>query len=133
MNNILNEFRFAYFTNKYKETCDFYAETLGFKLLFSWDRDGGDKGAVFKAGGGKVEILQLPGNEEELQNAGIDYRAPQGAFMVIQVNNVDALYTNYKAKGLNFKQHLTNQSWGHRSFSITDPNGVVLFMWEGIN
>ncbi len=133
MHNNLQEFRFAYCTDKYKETYDFYAKTLEFDLLFSWDRNDNDKGAVFKAGEGRIEILHLPDKDQELQNAGIDFRLPQGAFMVIQVKDVDKLYKNYKAKGLKFKQRITNQSWGHRSFSIFDPNGVVLFMWESVD
>jgi hypothetical protein len=102
-------------------------------MLFSWDRDASDKGAVFQAGNGRLEILQLPKTKDERTNAGLDYDLPKGAFMVIQVTHVDALYENYKNKGLKFKQHITNQSWGHRSFSIIDPNGVVLFLWEAAN
>jgi len=133
MKNNFGEFRFAYFTDKYEDTCKFYVNSMGWDLLFSWDRDASDKGSVFKAGDGRLEVLQLPGNEKDRTNAGLDYGLPEGAFMVIQVEGVDELYQKYKDKGLTFKQHLTNQSWGHRSFSVLDPNGIVLFMWESIS
>jgi len=132
-NTTFGEFRFAYFSDQYEETCDFYKKDLELDLLFSWERDENDKGAVFQCGHGRIEILHLPKHSKERTNAGLDYNRPLGASMVIQVEGVDELYKTYKAKGLPFKQHLTNQSWGHRSFSIIDPNGIVLFMWESIN
>ncbi len=133
MHTNIGEFRFAYFTEKYDATCAFYAHKLELELLFSWERNENDKGSVFKAGDGCIEILHLPEHSEEHTNAGLDYKTPQGAFMVIQVEGVDKLYKTYKSKGLTFKQHITNQSWGHRSFSIRDPNGIVLFMYEPIH
>ena len=122
-------FRFAYFSRKYQETCEFYTDLLEFKTEYSWDRDDNDKGVVFNAGGGSIEVLQAPDNGVDL-NAGLDYRSPQGAFMVIERWGIDQLYKTYKAKGLQFKQDLTNQSWGHKSFSVVDPNGVVLFFFQ---
>lgn len=129
---VLGEFRFAYFTEKYEETCAFYANKLELELLFSWERNESDKGSVFKAGNGRIEILHLPENSEEHTNAGLDYRTPQGTFMVLEVEDVDKIYESFLAKALNFKQHVTDQSWGHRSFSIVDPNDIVLFMYEHV-
>jgi len=123
------KFRFAYFTNQYDETCEFYKNTLGFKLEHSWDRHDNDKGAVFKAGVGLIEILHHPSISEH-KVLGLDYRTPQGAFMVIQVWNVDELYEKFKVKGIPFKQDIVDQDWGHRSFSILEPNGLVLFFFE---
>ena len=53
-------FRFAYFTDKYEETCDYYRHTLGFSLEHSWDRSENDRGALFKAGKGLIEVLSSP-------------------------------------------------------------------------
>ncbi|MEM1002386.1 MAG: VOC family protein [Bacteroidota bacterium] len=128
MNSKEGAFRSAYFTDKYEETYQFYANTLELTLEHSWDHDE-NKGSVFQAGKGLIEILHLPSNPEDY-NAGLDLRKPQGIFMVIQVWNVDDLFQKYKNNGMQFKQELTNQSWGHRSFSISDPNGVVLFFFE---
>ena len=125
MATFLGKFRFAYFTDKYDETCNFYEHTLEFDLEHSWDRNEDDKGSLFKAGLGLIEILKHP-NEEEHKVQGLDYRPPQGAFMVIQVQNIDDRFNNYKAKGVEFKQEIVDQDWGHRSFSVRDPNGLVL-------
>ena len=122
-------FRFAYFTEKFDETRGFYEEKLHLELAHAWDRNAHDKGAVFKAGAGFIEILLVPGDEEH-KCAGLDYRAPQGAFMAVQVWEIDELFARLKSSGVTFKQEITDQSWGHRSFSVTEPNGLVLFFFE---
>ena len=120
------KFRFAYFSDKYRETCRFYLDTLELKLEHSWDRSEDDKGSLFKAGKGLIEVMKKPGAEQH-RVKGLDYRQPQGAFMVIQVWEIDNLYDRLKSKGVFFKEEITDQPWGHRSFALTDPNGVVLF------
>lgn len=126
--NTFGAFRFTYFTEKYSETCTFFESKLGLKLEHSWDREAFDKGALFKAGNGLIEVLLTP--DENHKVTGLDYRTPQGVFMCIQVWNIDKLFELYKAKEVPFKQELTNQSWGHRSFSVLEPNGLVLFFFE---
>lgn len=123
------EFRFTYFTDKYIETLEFYEHKLGFILEHSWDRNDHDKGSLFIAGAGLIEVLLLP-DKKELRYAGLDYRNPQGAFMCIQVWDVDDLFEKYKSAGVPFKQEITDQSWGHRSFSVLEPNGLILFFFQ---
>ncbi len=123
------QFRFTYFTDKYLETFDFYQSKLTFQLAHSWDRSEDDKGALFKAGPGLIEILHRP-NDPGKHIAGLDYRTPQGVFLGIQVGNIDDLFKNYKSAGVPFKQDLTDQPWGHRSFSLLEPNGLVLFFFQ---
>lgn len=122
-------FRFTYFTQKYNETWQFYKEKLGFSLEHAWDRNDHDKGALFKAGAGLIEILLHP-EDEAHHVAGIDYRRPQGVFMCIQVWDIDERFEAYKTLGLTFKQEVTDQSWGHRSFSLLEPNGLILFFFQ---
>ena len=120
------KFRLAYFTSKYQETCSFYKDTLEFQLEHSWDRNEDDKGSLFKAGVGLIEVLQQPGGDKK-KIKGLDYRQPQGVFAVIQVWEIDQLFKKLKNKGVEFKEEITDQPWGHRSFAVLDPNGIVLF------
>lgn len=122
-------FRFTYFTDKYDETFDFYMNKLVFSLEHSWDRTNDDKGALFKIGEGLIEILQRP-EDPENKYAALDYRMPQGVFTGIQVWNIDELFDKYKAKDVPFKQEIINQPWGHRSFYVQEPNGLVLGFYE---
>lgn len=125
------KFRFAYFTDKYDETCNFYKSKLGLNLEHSWDRNEYDKGSLFKAGFGLIEVLFRP-SDGEYRNEGLDYRVPQGAFMVIQVWNIDELFKKYKAMGVSFKQEIVDQAWGHKSFSVLEPNGIVLLFIQDL-
>lgn len=131
LNNKKGAFRFTYFTKLYIETCEFYANQLEFNLEHFWDRSENDKGSLFNAGVGLIEILKFP-ESEDLFNIGLDYRESQGVFMVIQIWDIDELFEKYKKKGINFKQEITNQSWGHRSFSVIDPNGIIILYIQDI-
>ncbi len=122
-------FRFSYFTDQYAETYSFYAEQLGFPLAHSWDRNADDKGALFRAGAGLIEILHRP-EEEEHRSAGLDYRIPQGVFMGIQVRDAGERFAKYQSAGIPFEQEITDQDWGHRSFSVVEPNGLILFFFQ---
>ena len=56
----------------------------------------------------------------------LDYRMPQGVFTGIQVWDIEKIIKKFKAKKKSFKQELINQPWGHRSFFVQEPNGLVL-------
>ena len=58
-----------------------------------------------------------------------DDRPAQGAFMVIEVPDVEAHYERALRKGLPLGQHLTTQAWGHRSFCVREPNGLTLYLF----
>jgi catechol 2,3-dioxygenase-like lactoylglutathione lyase family enzyme len=122
-------FRFTYFTDKYGETCDFYENKLDFSLEHSWDRNEDDKGALFKIGQGLIEVLHRPKNKDKEYFA-LDYRIPQGVFAGIQVWNIDELFASYKAMDVIFKEELVDQPWGHRSFYVYEPNGLVLGFYQ---
>ena len=123
------KFRFIYFTNKYEETCSFYKDKLECTVAHFWDRNANDKGTLFNVAEGLVEVLKHP-EKDEMKISGLDYRMPQGVFMGIQVWNIDELYEKYASMDISFKQKIVDQSWGHRSFSILDPNGLVLLFYQ---
>jgi len=127
--NRKGKFRFTYFSNNYKETFDFYKDKLGYELGHSWDRHENDKGALFKVGDGLIEILHRPDHQVEM-NPGLDYRIPQGVWMGIQVWNIDELFEKWSLAKIPFKQKIIDQTWGHRSFSIIEPNGLILLFYQ---
>ena len=122
------QFRFAYFTPKYEETLDFYRDGLELKVISAWDRTPDDRGTVFEAASGMIEVLALPrsGESEHLW----DKRPPQGAFMVIEVENVKSLYQRAVERGLPIQEALKDQPWGHRGFCVRDPNGLTIYFFS---
>lgn len=123
------QFRFVYFTPLYAETVAFYAHALGFPLLDSWDRSADDKGSVFGAASGRIEVLFDPIDRQASDHL-FDERRPQGAFMVIEVGDVDAFHARVAANGVAVERPLQDQSWGHRSFVVAEPNGLKLYFYS---
>ena len=126
-----NEFRFAYFTSQYDATIAFYRDGLELPLINDWDRSTDDRGSVFAAGAGLIEVLARPSGGKSSHM--LDARPPQGAFMVIEIDNTDDAYARACAKGLPIAQELKDQPWGHRNFCLTEPNGLVLYFYEAID
>lgn len=122
------QFRFAYFTPKYEETLDFYRDGLELKVISAWDRTPDDRGTVFEAASGMIEVLALPGSGEAEHLW--DKRPPQGAFMVIEVENVKSLYQRAVERGLPIQEALKDQPWGHRGFCVRDPNGLTIYFFS---
>ncbi len=55
------QFRFSYFTPEYEATLAFYRDGLGFSILESWDRGLDDRGTLFGAASGVIEVLEPNG------------------------------------------------------------------------
>ena len=118
------QFRFAYFTPKYEETVAFYRQGLELPTIGAWERTPDDRGTLFAAASGVIEVLALPTNAQS--DHLWDGRPPQGAFMVIEVDQVESLYQRAVERGLPIQHELKDQRWGHRSFCIREPNGLTL-------
>jgi len=122
------QFRFAYFTPKYEETLAFYREGLELPAIEAWDRTPDDRGTLFGAASGVIEVLALPesGQSDHLW----DGRPPQGAFMVIEVDQVESLYQCALERGLPIQEALKEHPWGHRGFCVRDPNGLTIYIFS---
>ena len=122
------QFRFGYFTPKYEETVAFYREGLGLPVIETWDRDPDDRGTLFGASSGVIEVLALPGGgrSDHLW----DGRPPQGAFMLVEVRQVESYYQRVIERGLPIQKQLKDQAWGHRSFCVREPNGLTIYFYS---
>lgn len=123
------QFRFVYFTSLYDDTVAFYRDRLGLPVCDRWDRSADDKGTVFGAASGRIEVLSQPVDADTCEHL-FDTRPPQGAFMVIELADVDRFHAQLRTKGVEIERELRDQSWGHRSFLIREPNGLVLYFYS---
>jgi catechol 2,3-dioxygenase-like lactoylglutathione lyase family enzyme len=115
------DFRFVYFTPLYEETVAFLRDALGFPVSHAWDRAGDHRGTVFTAGSGLIEVLENAAIER-----GPSHTASGGPFLAVEVEDVDALQARVTAKGVALHYPLEDKAWGHRGFSMLDPNGVEI-------
>jgi catechol 2,3-dioxygenase-like lactoylglutathione lyase family enzyme len=117
------EFRFAYHAEDYEGTVRFYEDDLGLEVVGQWDRGPDDKGPLFGAASGIIEILTIPNGGRTVP--------PRGA-LVIEVEDVDAWHSRLRHAGLAIEQTPKDESWGHRDLILTDPNGLRLVLFSPI-
>jgi catechol 2,3-dioxygenase-like lactoylglutathione lyase family enzyme len=124
------QFRFSYFTREYEATISFYRDDLELPVVESWDRSPDDRGTLFAAASGIIEVVLRPDNPASFH--GWDDRPPQGAFMAIEVPDVERAYRRATERQLSIREEMTTQEWGHRSFCVREPNGLILYVFSEV-
>lgn len=119
------QFRFVFRPQNYETSVAFYREGLGLSVDHEWDYGGGDRGIVFYAGSGMVELLGLMSADE--------YVKPVGVEMVVQVDNADRWFELAQERKLPVLLEPTTFSWGHRIVRVVDPDGIVISLFEVIS
>ena len=123
------QFRCAYATDKYEETIEFYQRGLGFDVVEFWNRSDVDKGTLFSAASGIIEVV-LRSTEES--HGEWEKHQPQGFTIVIETEDVQNLFEQISERGVPITEGLKDQKWGHRCFRVSDPNGVSLYFYSEI-
>jgi catechol 2,3-dioxygenase-like lactoylglutathione lyase family enzyme len=124
------QFRFSYFTRNYEATVSFYRDDLELPVLESWNRSADDRGTLFAAASGVIEVVFRPDNPVSFH--GWDDRPPQGAFMAIEVSNVEKAYRRATERHLPIREELATHPWGHRGFCLREPNGLIIYMFSEV-
>ena len=124
----IGQFRCSFFARDYESTVAFYRDGLELPITETWDRGPDDRGTLFAAASGLIEAMALPQQRDD--ESVWDYRPPQGVFIVIEVEDVDSSYRRALEKKLPIKEELRDQDWGHRSFRVSDPNGITLYFFS---
>ena len=91
---------------------EFYSDKLGFSVVASWGEPPGF--AIVQRG---LVTLGLQAREDN-NVSGIG-----GWSTYIYVNDVDALYEEFKAAGVNFERDIEDSFYGCRDFDVLDPDG----------
>lgn len=117
MDNNQMEFRFSFFTQKFKETIEFYKDILQLPVVDHWNRGFNDSGYLFKAASGHMVVLQSATKQVE---------PLMDAVLLIQVEDLDKQYDFCKENGVEIVQEIQKREWGDRDFKIIDPNRLVL-------
>ena len=118
------QFRVVYSPQDYEAAAAFYRDGLGLPVDHDWDFGGGDRGIVFIAGGGMVELIGLmPGQE---------YVKPQGIGLLIQVDDADRWFKLAGERALNVVQEPTSYPWGQRIVRLADPDGIVVSLFAPV-
>ena len=115
------QFRFVFYPKDFEASVAFYRQGLELPVDHEWDYGGGDRGIVFFAASGMVELLGLAHGRE--------YVRPQGVDMLIQVDDADRWLKYARERGLPVFQEPTTYPWGHRVIRLQDPDGIVVSLF----
>jgi uncharacterized glyoxalase superfamily protein PhnB len=110
----------------------FYRDKLGFEVDLHL-RD--DKGSVFLGSvevGDTVIMFESPDPREPLV---VNRGSRSGVTLTILLpddHDIDTFYTDLHAKGVRICNDIGDRPWGHRNFSIRDPDGYCLIFARSI-
>jgi catechol 2,3-dioxygenase-like lactoylglutathione lyase family enzyme len=120
--SMAREFRFIFRARDYEASVAFYRDGLELSIVSSWDRGPAERGTLFEAASGIIEVLALA--------PGAPYTPPQGLELAYEVDDVDGWYRRVQDKGLPVRGELADKPWGHRAFSLTDPDGIKVIVYS---
>lgn len=110
-------------TEKLVETKTFYTETLGFGVTFE-----NDFYLLLHTPDKSAELGFLLPNHPTQKPIFQTPFAGKGVYLTIEVEDVDQIYEQLKAKGISFAVDIRDEPWGDRHFAIIDPNGIGIDM-----
>src|SRR5213083_44536 len=90
------EFRFVFYPTDYERTVAFYRDAIGLPVTGGWERGDGDRGTLFEAAGGIVEVLEAPGADDAPHESG----PPSGGWISIEVKGVDVAYEQIRERAV---------------------------------
>jgi predicted enzyme related to lactoylglutathione lyase len=118
------QFRLVFSPKDFEASLAFYREGLDLPVDHEWDYGGGDRGIVFLAAAGMIELLGLA--------PGAQYVQPQGVIVLIQVDSADRWHKLAQERGLPVVQEPTSYPWGQRVVRLQDPDGLVVALFNPV-
>jgi len=102
----------TFYVSDLKNAAKFYEEVLGLEKKYEFSSYIG-----FECGGVEIGLMPRP-KENPLSNV--------SNTVEFLVSNVNEVYEKLKAKGVNFKNDLHEETWGGKQAAFTDPDGNIL-------
>ena len=108
-----------FFTTDMKTTLAFYEEKLGFKCVGTWQDP--PEYAIVERDGHKIHFRCA-----EPPTANPDKYADELLDAYLFIEDADALFREYSARGVEFTRALANTPWNSREFAVKDCDGRLL-------
>jgi catechol 2,3-dioxygenase-like lactoylglutathione lyase family enzyme len=107
-------------TERLEESRDFYAGLLGMRLAFE-----ADWYVQLLSPATPAAQLGLVARGHESVPPAFD-RPAAGVLVSVEVEDVDAVHSRARARGLPIELPLRDEDWGQRHFITRDPNGLAV-------
>ena len=108
-----------FFTTDIPRTVAYYKERLGFECLGTWQDP-----PVYAIVGRDGQAIHFRCAEPPVANPEKYGEELLDAYLYVE--DADALYTEYAAKGVEFTRELSNMPWNSREFVAKDCDGRLL-------
>ena len=96
-------------------------------MIRQWNR-ASDKGVLLRAGrGAVVELVNPPDGQS------YDGPTPANARLLFEIESADAEFARLSHYPVQVVEQPTNRTWGHRSFRLRDPDGILVTLYELID
>ncbi len=106
-------------TRKLQESKVFYTEVLGFGITFE-----NEWFALLHTPDKSTEIgFLLPSLSSQKPIFQTEFTG-KGVYLTVEVDEIDKVYEQLKARGIPIEVELRDEPWGDRHFAIVDPNGI---------
>lgn len=112
---------------KYEACRTFYEDVLGLEILFQDDDSVGYKMADHDFLLLKINAAAQMVGDDVLSS---ENDAVHRVLLCVGVDDVDATYNTYTAKGVTFIKPPKSQDWGRRTAYFTDPDGNLWEIWH---
>ncbi|HEX7186358.1 MAG TPA: VOC family protein [Thermoanaerobaculia bacterium] len=122
----IRQFRVVVRAKSFDSTCRFYGESLAFPRLQSWSGEN-ERGALFQAGAGVVQVLGRPAAAENPRSwdETYDYHGPAHKMTIaLVVPSAEAAYQEAHFRDKNIPGGLRRDTDGGLIFETHDPDGV---------
>jgi catechol 2,3-dioxygenase-like lactoylglutathione lyase family enzyme len=120
----VQNFVFQFSPSDYERSVQFYQEWIGLELIRAWNRPT-DKGALLRAGqGAVVELVNPPDGQR------YDGPSPANARLLFEVDSADDEFARLAKYPITVVEPPTDRTWGHRSFRLRDPDGVLVTLYH---
>jgi len=107
----------------------FYRDTIGLEVTFN-----DDVSFAFKLGKQDFVLLMLSAAAEMVTEEAIAFHKDGGSgsrvLLCVGVEDVDAAYKAFTAKGVAFIKPPISQPWGRRTAYFADPEGNLWELWH---
>jgi catechol 2,3-dioxygenase-like lactoylglutathione lyase family enzyme len=112
-----------------KASCDFFAQKLGFSIVFVYGEPPFYAQVKRDHGCLNLKCMDRPVIDPELRNRESLLSSDMG---VNTHEEIKQLFLEFQAKGVTFFQTLKKQPWGAKNFIVKDPDGnLLLFAGPG--
>ncbi len=109
-------------TENIDQVKEFYTRYFGFSISFEME---GNHLGITSGENDEFEIsFMAPGEENQPTFTG------QGLTYCFEVDNVDAEYNRIGKEDIEILQPLQDNPWGDRSFIISDPAGISIYIYQ---